>query len=296
MRIHTVGDKRFKCTICNKLFPYNLIRHMRTHSGEKPFKCKICSQEFSQNSSCIRHMRKHTGERPYKCSVCKKEFIDGSYFKRHLMIHTEERPHECNICDKGFIELTSMKSHQKTHLRMNDNKEKDDRNKGEKNFSVKLTAKKPFQCKICQKVFSYHKIMLIHKKRHNKTKELNISNFQKDDEIHSSETSTIVSNCDYQSEKQFNTAEMNDVIKSNDQETEHEKNQDLPIVYNVGDYSPLFREYDEEKKNLKCYGCKVLFSSELDIEDHKIKHSVQVNRPGRPSFTINKCKYFTVPL
>ena len=52
------------CDTCTKEFasPYNLRRHMLTHTDEKPFQCEVCNRQFKEKSSLTKHLkRKHTG-------------------------------------------------------------------------------------------------------------------------------------------------------------------------------------------------------------------------------------------
>jgi hypothetical protein len=55
MKIH--GEKKFKCSQCEKAFPIKqyLDSHMMKHTGEKKYNCRKCNSSFSTSSSLKYH-------------------------------------------------------------------------------------------------------------------------------------------------------------------------------------------------------------------------------------------------
>lgn len=58
-----VATGGYVCKTCRRAFTkrYQMIRHVRTHTGEKPFQCFICQQTFSRRDILLRHTMKVHG-------------------------------------------------------------------------------------------------------------------------------------------------------------------------------------------------------------------------------------------
>ncbi|XP_054876626.1 zinc finger protein 436-like [Poeciliopsis prolifica] len=141
----SVPDKSCECRVCGKAFKsqYNMLRHLREHSGEKPLRCKICGKVFVQTCHLKEHLQMHTGVKPFSCETCGKSFTRKSSLKVHRKAHTGDKPYSCETCGKRFSRSFCLKVHRKTH-----------------------TGVKPFSCEICGKSFREKWYLKFHIKTH----------------------------------------------------------------------------------------------------------------------------------
>jgi hypothetical protein len=123
-RLHS-GEKPYRCDYpdCLAAFAYShdVTRHKRVHTKEKPYKCNYlgCHVSFAYSCDLIKHKRLHTGEKPYKCSHpgCQSAFSCASNLNVHKRTHTGEKPYKCKYqdCHASFTQSSHLKRHEKTH-------------------------------------------------------------------------------------------------------------------------------------------------------------------------------------
>lgn len=86
-----VHQVKSPCTLCGKTYyPYQLEKHIETHSADREHTCPICGNRLK--NGLREHMRIHTGEKRYKCDFCDERFIHWNSKKCHMYVkHTKER-------------------------------------------------------------------------------------------------------------------------------------------------------------------------------------------------------------
>jgi len=77
----------FICDLCGRKFniKQSLKTHLNTiHLNEKKYKCSICPKLFSHTGNRERHMLIHKNSFPYSCTVCDNKFRHSNSLKDHL--------------------------------------------------------------------------------------------------------------------------------------------------------------------------------------------------------------------
>ena len=79
----------------------------------KPYKCHLCSYSTAYRYNLIKHVRTHTGEKPFKCNQCGKQFASPSNFKTHTWIHKKVKKLECPYedCRYSTIRWKTLQMH-----------------------------------------------------------------------------------------------------------------------------------------------------------------------------------------
>ncbi|CAL1274203.1 unnamed protein product [Larinioides sclopetarius] len=58
------GLPMYSCLVCHYRCPfsYDILKHIRIHTGEKPFSCPLCGQRFRRKDHAKRHMIVHNSQ------------------------------------------------------------------------------------------------------------------------------------------------------------------------------------------------------------------------------------------
>ncbi|KRT82850.1 zinc-finger associated domain containing protein, partial [Oryctes borbonicus] len=113
-----VGDLRYKCDTCNKVFPamYQLTAHKQIHMDDRLHTCDVCNKSFKRKSNLRMHKQIHNEERPHKCNICDLSFKQLQGLKLHMQRHSKEKQYVCEICGKSFNDAGSFSSHKTMHI------------------------------------------------------------------------------------------------------------------------------------------------------------------------------------
>ena len=144
--VHERKDKN-TCIFCGMTFiyPSDLKRHERKHTGFRPYICNICSKPYITANQLSKHIQKHqqvsAGEKWYKCNACDKAFLADGDLRRHLRrVHKAMLPFTCQICR---VKLPTSELHQKHKQEVH---------------NVKISPKqekKMLECHLCPKKLKY---------------------------------------------------------------------------------------------------------------------------------------------
>eukprot|EP00471_Norrisiella_sphaerica_P006564 CAMPEP_0184491488 /NCGR_PEP_ID=MMETSP0113_2-20130426/20534_1 /TAXON_ID=91329 /ORGANISM="Norrisiella sphaerica, Strain BC52" /LENGTH=327 /DNA_ID=CAMNT_0026875873 /DNA_START=84 /DNA_END=1067 /DNA_ORIENTATION=- len=112
--VHARGA--YVCKICNRTFNFrfNLVRHVKMHSGIRPYVCKVCNYAFNLKGNLQIHFRVHTKIKPFACPVCSRAFTMKQNRDTHMRTHSVYMPHNCTHCGVQFTSRALLKVHQLT--------------------------------------------------------------------------------------------------------------------------------------------------------------------------------------
>lgn len=140
-----VDGERFKCTHCDKGFPFKskLERHAQIHAKGNLMGCKADSNGFYRCTLCVRrfvdvghlstHMQKShkNGQHLHSCTRCLRQFARKTQRNRHER-RCDGLLYECHLCK---VYVTSRINNMQKHMR-------------------KHSGAKPFDCQVCGHSFT----------------------------------------------------------------------------------------------------------------------------------------------
>ncbi len=96
--------KKLSCKICSKEFPtpFQLSRHLRTHTDEKSYSCEVCAKTFTQHPNLKRHAKNHSEEKSFVCKLCGRQFRRKDNLNVHIRVHLEDKQYGCDLCFRSF--------------------------------------------------------------------------------------------------------------------------------------------------------------------------------------------------
>ena len=111
------APKIYRCKTCPKEFLYmcKLVQHEKIHVMDKPYKCDVCYCSFSHPCHLGRHMMTHSASANTKCIVCSKVFKNNAQLEKHKLIHNGERIFKCDLCPQTFTDRSLLTAHFNEH-------------------------------------------------------------------------------------------------------------------------------------------------------------------------------------
>ena len=158
-------SRKFNCDECdvqeNSLSELN--SHYRNTHGVVT--CKTCNKTFTTPSTLTRHSYSH-GPQKHACTKkgCNYRLAFASELERHKLVHRTIATHQCQFanCERWYFSKDELNK----HVRIHDGKRWDCDETG-CNYSTpdkrllkqhyrKHSDKKPYECSLCHKSFTYH--------------------------------------------------------------------------------------------------------------------------------------------
>lgn len=73
--------------------------------------CPHCGKEFDRKYNLLQHIKWHTGEKENECKYCGKKFNGQSQLNKHYRTHERANSIKCFWCGQGFTYMGNMKQH-----------------------------------------------------------------------------------------------------------------------------------------------------------------------------------------
>jgi KRAB domain-containing zinc finger protein len=290
MTRHVIKERLFKCNQClySAKIKYCLARHMTTHN--KHFKCTKCDQVFSQKHYLAVHLKRHELPEEFVCH-CKKTFKSSGALNYHkIKLHkekpTEDRAFKCKTCDYAGTTTIAIKRHQATHVKQfkchNCNKGFSTNKMLQVHLNYEPTNRyycfKDLTCKICEKVCANREKLTQHSRSHAERVQcpicqqffgaIYIKVHIKSHKIKSQEPKFKCEFCP----KAFHFIEL---LRSHDGRIHNKKVFICDFcghkVHSKSKLAPHFK-FHFENTNLKCQLCRVVFSTEKSLNNHKTRY------------------------
>lgn len=106
----------YKCDTCSKSFKgkSSLNKHVKgVHSDSKQYFCEHCGKGFDWKFNLVCHIRTHSGVRAYRCDKCSRTFKNHNDLCKHRLAHTDKRQYRCRVCKGDFKRRDNLLRHLK---------------------------------------------------------------------------------------------------------------------------------------------------------------------------------------
>ena len=249
MRSVHIMNRTFKCSKCEKGFPYdNMKRHLIEVHDPDPVEecssCNHCGTKFANVDSKLRHADANfddSNQAVFICQVCKKDFCNSKQLKMHM-----KKEHlECNMCGETFSRRSYLQAHVSRKKTECSNCNQSFCNKRQLILhNVKCIIAEKHHCEQCEKTFT----TASNKRRHMKTTHLQAKSFHCKD-------------CD----KDFDRS---DVLTKHKMEVHEGRSLNVCSECHMDFCNPTQLKQHTNKSHLECSECKEGFSKRANLIAH----------------------------